>query len=351
LNRLLPNSEALPKEGAGVIHFAGNAVLVSVETSIGKVQVCNRPVFSEDVGGAAISNAVVVNVLFDHKIQLVEAQRRVGKLLRFLSIAMGRRQVVQEFLINSPDESGWVSIYESMVATVDLSAYPSHTVSPLDCLLSPAERPEEFNSVLASWVGRDPKRLSSRVQFDDSMGKGSSFGITRTVTSANMFDLLPDEDVQVAKAIPLDLAEALASAKAVIKAVPQDSPEKNSALTALGRIGGATLTAKVRFRANIVIEHLVEDFPDLDKILIRAVAARNHFVHGGLNSEEYALLAPYLPFLTEALEFTYVVSDYIECGWDVARWRATYGNGGHPFTIFRYQYKHVRNDLIRSGVI
>ena len=88
--------------------------------------------------------------------------------------------------------------------------------------------------------------------------------------------------------------------------------DRNSALSALGRIGKPSLPKKVAHRVSIVELSLGGRFPDLQFVAGVAVKCRNFFVHGSAGDIEYAKVEPLVPFLTDALEFIFAASDFID---------------------------------------
>ena len=55
-----------------------------------------------------------------------------------------------------------------------------------------------------------------------------------------------------------------------------------------------------------------------------------------------------MPFLTDALEFIFAASDFIEAGWDAQRWNADAHGWGHGFARFRDEYGMALTELRRA---
>ncbi|MFA1722710.1 HEPN domain-containing protein, partial [Xanthomonas campestris] len=86
-------------------------------------------------------------------------------------------------------------------------------------------------------------------------------------------------------------------------------------------------------------------FPNLDYLLKKAVACRNYFVHGSSESFDFNAIKDFVPFLTDALEFTFAAADLIEVGWDSSVWvKEPYGHG-HSFARFRSGYREHLEQL------
>ena len=53
---------------------------------------------------------------------------------------------------------------------------------------------------------------------------------------------------------------------------------------------------------------------------------------------DFPTIEPFVPFLTNALEFIFAASDFIDAGWDAAKWYPNAGGWGHNFARFRNEY-------------
>lgn len=76
-----------------------------------------------------------------------------------------------------------------------------------------------------------------------------------------------------------------------------------------------------------------------------AVKYRNFFVHGSSGGLDCTKLEPLLPFLTDALEFIFAASDFIDAGWDAKRWNSDVSGFGHSFARFKHNYRHSLAEL------
>ena len=115
-------------------------------------------------------------------------------------------------------------------------------------------------------------------------------------------------------------------------------PSCDSALSALGRIGKPSLPKKVAHRIGVVQSQLGAQFPDLLIVATTAVKCRNFLVHGSSGDVDYAKVERFVPFLTDALEFIFAASDFVEAGWDAQAWVSGAGGWGHSFSRFRSEY-------------
>jgi hypothetical protein len=144
-----------------------------------------------------------------------------------------------------------------------------------------------------------------------------------------MYDHLPKSALPSRPELAEDLLEAKAKAKALFKELPE-SEEKTSVLQALGRLGTLTLRRKIAHRAAIVNGRIAPKLQHLDLVVSEAVNMRNHYVHGSPLSFDREVFPGAGSFLTEALEFLFIVSDLIDAGWNVQEWYIRVTSRSHP---------------------
>lgn len=325
---------------ADIVYFAGRTELVDVETAIGRVRIYHRPIPSHPLATreAGIRNRTLVELSFDEPRLLEDALDAVLSLLRFLELMAGRPQEIDNIWIEAASEGRippldlyWT--YRPRRPTVWEGGAPH----PADILIRIVDEPDQFAAVLAAWLATDMARKDARVRFSNGFAQQRSFPIDRMVGAANMFDILPDDAFSPNGKLTDDVAFAKAAAKRIFRELPE-SPERDSMLNALGRLGKATLRSKVRARAALVSEALRAPLPELDLVTDEAVRCRNHYVHGSPGSLDYAQHGGLFTFLTGALEFIFAASDLVEAGWDIAAWRGRGGVLAHPFSRVMYEW-------------
>jgi hypothetical protein len=210
---------------------------------------------------------------------------------------------------------------------------------PHDVLIDGIRRRTEFAKVLRSWFALDEVRRDARLRFAHAFSKTNVFSEDRLIGAANMFDLLPGDAVPNKSSISEELSRAKAAACALFQALPH-SPERDSILSALGRLGTASLPRKVLHRAKIVTEAFPALKSDMELVVREAIKCRNHYVHGSEASYDYLADGDAIPFFTSVLEFVFGTSELIECGWNAA---ASTG-GSHPFAeLIRTWAPRVQN--------
>jgi Apea-like HEPN len=206
--------------------------------------------------------------------------------------------------------------------------------------LDAVERHAEFSSVLTVWLQNRSGRRVSRARYLDGLKKTNNYGYDRLVAAANMFDLLPDDAVPAAVSVDPALAKTRDECVAQFK-IHQRSIDRDSAISALGRLGKPSLPKKVEHRLAIVSAKMGMYFPDLGLITKYAIRCRNAFVHGNTSEFDLDSLEKVVPFLTETLEFVFATSDFIDSGWDASAWASRPYGAGHSFTRYRLSYRDI----------
>ena len=154
-----------------------------------------------------------------------------------------------------------------------------------------------------------------------------------------MFDILPASAVPADVTLPPELLDARVRGRELFRALP-DTPERNSVLNALGRIGKSNLKGKIRHRAEPILHALGDRFEDLLSVVDEAVDCRNHYVHGNSPSYDYASnFFETVAFFTDTLEFVFGASDLMQSGWDIRAWSLRGTSRSHCFGAYCDSYK------------
>jgi hypothetical protein len=268
-----------------------------------------------------------------------------------LALTWPRRNISERFWIAIELELDLPSDYSDSILKVYWFSPPNRSTAvderaphPADLPLNGGVQPTEFAAVLERWLAVDHERRDARVQFSDGFSNSNRYDVGRLVSSANMFDILLANAVPLHVDLPEDLRTARSEARRIFKALPQSS-ERDSVLSALGRLGTATLKHKARHRGQIVLAEAGERFPDLLLVLEEAVNCRNHYVHGSPARIDYRNhFSETVPLFNETLEFVFAASDLIEAGWRIGPWLKEGTSMSHPFGTYRVSY----NDGVRA---
>ena len=334
-----------------VLYFTGKDCIAEVSTGIGRVSVHHRPRFSSGgPSGVYLKNRIVVSIEPEQPVTFREAVGRMYEVACFLSVAAGRAQGIDHIHVSTTevieDIPQALTVYPSFRwKASDKSEY--HKPHPGDVPLDPIQNRTEFDAVLVNWIGRHNDWRVARFQYLNCMRKASKYDTERLVAAANMFDILPTHAVPLATELTSELAATRDACTEMLRTHPRGI-DRDSALSALGRLGKPSLPKKVAYRVSIVESKLSKEFPDLQFVGSVAVKCRNYFVHGSSGDIEYQMVESFLPFLTDALEFIFAASDFIESGWDAQRWASNGFGWGHSFARFRGEYDVALTELRRA---
>ena len=320
-------------------YFTGQLNVIEVATVLGKVVVGHRPQFSMGgPRGASIRGRMQAELVFDTPVDFDTAYGRANDLLCFFSMASGRRQATKRMKIMLATKS--IEGHPQVLTVISslafrASKHDEHKPHPSDVPLDPVCKRAEFEAVLIHWAARHGDWRAARGRYVGCLSKENKYGVDRLVAAANMFDILPND----AGLPPSDLEPSMISARDACMEMLRKEPvsvDRNSALSSLGRIGKPSLPKKVTHRAALVEAQFGEKFKDLQFVCTVAVKVRNFFVHGSSGDINMSKVEPFIAFLTNALEFVFGASDFIEAGWDATRWEG--GGWGHNFARFKGEY-------------
>jgi hypothetical protein len=323
-----------------ILYFTGKREIFSADTVLGKVSATHNP--TQSLGGPSgvrLDNTVLVNIAFKEMVTFEEAILRTLDLLRFLELVVGRPQNLLDLRLRKESNLGqpvFLRVYWSMPPKREPSN-EQEKPHPADVLLDAVRQPEAFSNVIASWLTRQQSWRDARLRFHESFTRQRYYPIERLIGSANMFDILPTP------AVPqdVDLSNEMKAAKEecgkLFRQLPA-SPERDSVLGVLGRVGKTNLKRKIRHRAQAVLNVLGGRFPELLTVTDEAVNCRNHYVHGSAPPFNYSENLDARIFFTDTLEFVFAASDLIEAGWDIKAWSEIATSMSHPFGRYRVGY-------------
>jgi hypothetical protein len=323
-----------------ILYFTGQRQLLSVDTVLGTVSVSHNP--SSTFGGpegVAIWNRISVSVALRELLTFEHALARLHPLLRFFHLVIGRPQNLLSVALrmNGDADASPLEVYWSSPPKRD-DTHDVRKPHPADVLVRPIEQPSVFCDLLRDWLARDDHWQDARERFSTCFANQNVFDIDRLIGSSNMFDILPASAVPADVTLAPELLDAKRKGRDLFRALP-DSPERNSVLNALGRVGKSTLKGKIRRRAEPILNALGDQFDDLQSVLDEAVDCRNHYVHGNAPSYDYASnFFETVAFYTDSLEFVFGTSDLMQSGWDMCAWSRRVGQS-HRFGAYCDSYK------------
>lgn len=322
-----------------IAYFTGNNEIFRINTVLGEISAHHN--ISGNMGGpdgVKIDNAISVSISPEQPINFRNSTDLVLILLRFFDLVIGRKQILNDFKIRIGGDSVAVEPLRVNWSHGPTRSQESEQPHPGDVLTNPITRSSEFSEVLTKWLTIDADRKDARNRFSTCFALGNRYTIDRLIGAANMFDILPVSASPKDVKLSTELLKATAQCKSIFGGLSQ-SPERDSILSVLGRLGKSSLKHKVRFRAQYIIDQASERFPDLIRVLDEAVNCRNHYVHGSKSKINFTNNFDLVIFFTTTLEFVFAASELIECGWDINAWCRNGTTMSHPFGAYCVNYK------------
>lgn len=272
--------------------------------------------------GIGFKNEVTANIEFAEPKTLSATIRSLYTLHGLFELSLGRRQPYRwiELELTHRMKVDHHDVYQTARLYWSLSNERVNDDSkphPVDILLAPDRRPDEFTKVVAGWMDSAATMGDPRERFATAFF--GPYGINRIVGAANMFDLLPESYAPKKQEPEAALTAAVEQCRKIFKVLP-DSFAKQSVLSALGRVGIASLRDRVYSRADKIMVTVGDKLPGLYLPCNHAILARNHYVHGSEASFDYQEHFTEFEFITDTLEFIFATSDLLDLGWDLKGW-------------------------------
>ncbi len=347
IRRDLPAKHSSLGSDPEIYYFTGKDEIFTAQIESQKVSASHRPALSyPTTKGIRIDNKVWLEIGFQESASIVDALNFAHRTTAFMELVIGRPQSLVEVTADACDADGedFLEVYCCMEVSSESKSDDPH---PADNLMHAARNPEHFAGVLRQWLECDRNHRQSRVQFGTVFAKQHDYDTDKLVAAANMFDTLPDSVFPERPKLDKALLCAKKSARALFKALPA-TPERDSILNALGRVGSNTLKRKIGYRVDIVARELGEKLPRLDEVSAAAVDCRNHLVHGTPTKIDYVSDFELFAFLTDSLVFVYGAADLIDSGWNAKNWSSSPSSGSHPFSDYLANYGHRINYFERA---
>ena len=337
--------------GAQVKYFTGKkALFPATDTVLGTISGLRNTWLTDSGGEQPDLDSPFIKIDFhEHPVTLEEAFEKMRMVRQFFTWMTGfapRWSGVS--LVTSTDERHRVLVH-SPVEWDETQDHKSPTQAQRPMLISPSWKPEKFSEVLAEWLRRNdcPKRGVANTTFFASMpGMYSQTPPVELRQAADAFDMLPAEDKPECRTISDPLQDILKATKDQIDHYQSD-PAYHVISTRLGMIAKQHVSLKdtAKHRADIVIDHLGNDkLPRLKELIEAAVNCRNYYTHnskpskGGVDFTSLNTAA----LLAETLQFTYAISELVQCGIDVSVLRdRTLVASTHRFGHYLYRVHHV----------
>ena len=306
---------------------------------IGKVSANNLVTVSMGgPDGADMKNRIRFLVRFDTPVTVRELHSRIGKILQFLDLVIGRSQ-------NLLDTKAYFQDEEFLQhQDVHFTMRPSYERPPRsqkllasDVLINTLDGTESICQVMSAWLDKDRNRSCelARSVFFTCWRKGRSFMPDRLAAAANAFDFLPSDQLP-REPIEEGLEPLLKDFRKAVRKLPTSSIQREKTLNVIGQISAPRLKERIQHRAKVVTAAIGDKLPEIDDVLRAAVDCRNFIVHGPSSNRARDIRTERIArrssiFLTKSLEFIFGVSDLVDAGWDLLEWSRKDRGFRHPF--------------------
>lgn len=327
---------------------AGGGEIFSVDTVIGNVSAINRVEIKRgNSDGAQIKNRVRFVIRFDTPVTVRQMHSRLGAILQFLDLVIGRPQNLLEIKANLTGGGLFHDhdVHFTMQPSYERSAR-SQKLYASNVLINTLNDTEAICQVMSAWLDKNRSRPYelARSVFYACWRKGRSFRPDRLAAAANAFDFLPSDQLPK-EPIEKELEPLIKNFRqAVLGLDPSIQRENVLNATACARISAPRLKDKIRYRAKVVTAVIEEKLPEFERVIGAAVDCRNFIVHGPSSDDhnrnarmERIARRPSI-FLTKTLEFIFGVSDLVDAGWDLLDWTQKDRGFGHPFHEYLRSY-------------
>ena len=328
-----------------VLYFSGEPEIFSCDLGCGTLSAYHT--YEQGMGGPNgvwLKNKVKLSLQFGRAESFTQALILSYRVSEFLGAVMGRPQSVEDIYVlpSKGVDQVPLQVLSSLPVRYETEAGVI-SPGPRDALLDGVDRPEEMAAVLGYWLDSHDAMSSARARFWDSFEKQNHFDADRIIAAANLFDVIPASHYPKKFDLSGDFEDAVKKAKALFKPLP-DTPERHALLIALRNASTPNLKSKIKFWAKDLIDQHGSQYPDLEFVIDCAVNCRNFFVHGGKPEMDYvnADSIRTVAFLTRALEFCYILPEFLKAGW---QWR---GVDNHPFGEFTLHYPQDLERLKRA---
>jgi hypothetical protein len=295
---------------------------------------------SSSLGGQSIRSMIstAFNVELKKQIQIKEVISICWDLLTFIKFISGHEDEISNLhiCVESDDQDEYFDVIISSEAE---PTFENH----FDGLLNIYMDKCVISNILNNWISRHDKWINARGQLCLSY-PSNKYSIDRLTKSANVFDLIPSSSDKIE--LNADIKSAKDQAKALFNSLP-DSHEKQSIINALSRLGTKTLKHKIKERIDIIENNSSLRLNNIRFVSDHCVDCRNYYVHGGKSKINYNIEYEIIPFFIDTLDFIFVVSDFIECGWNIDEWLSQHMTNNKVSNYITF-YEHNLNKLMQA---
>lgn len=334
-------TEGFSKEGLPFLaYYNGDIYNFKQETEIGTISAVNLISTPNQLDSfhVAIHNNIAINIDFHSPLTIDEALQKANSVSFFLRCIGGKGLYFKDIkLTKAADDHSNFEVHRDSFNWGVCSNKNSST----DALLDVSQ--ENFSKIIKNWFDTDEK-FKSRMSFFSTYFS-EVYNSERLICASTMFEILPWEPPQETLVEDKDkelLSELITHINSNFSGTPDIKRKLCNKAKELRRNkkNKLSLIEKIFKRLDLISTKLPErnlSHKDLKNIVRIAVDARVYFVHGTTrNRIATNLIFKYQPLLINTLEYIYLFSELLECGWNEER-----GNNRFPHHPFYVKEKEI----------
>jgi hypothetical protein len=313
------------EEGAMAWFWTGKTMLAKIDTDYGNITFQQYPSTSFSyTQGIHVDQKICMNLNFNESSSLEKVLQHCWSPLNFLKLVLGKDVEISNIKLHlqkEPSEDHAIPL-ELYICNADQFKPWFKNKKPDfgDLLLQPGIDISSFQKVVCCWL-KDYNNISkSYFHLINNTIKTKIYSPERLITSATMFDILNAPYIDTTpEEVEADLEDLINEFRNNVKAL-KESPKRESVLNqvSLKRLQAPTLKSKVKQRLEVITKtNALPIKTDLRIVVDEAINLRNYYVHGSYSGKiTLEECSNHAIFLTNTLEFIFIVSHFIECGWN-----------------------------------
>ena len=324
-----------------IYYCDGRAEVISCNTNYGRVSV--RPYDVTTLPYIDVEFVIEPNL----GANLSNVESAIECVTRFFWLITGSRQYAEKIRIGVREsEDGATRNLDAHFLLQEAPMFtPDAAQETINLLIDPIKDRATFEKCLSAWSNlTEIKRAACDVmlsQFNEPIH--FPFRIARDAVAYEWFDNSSEDASNRSDNESARLKKEIVKfANERIKGEFDDTEERHFVLTNLGEIPERrTLRDKINSRLCIIRKHLPEEIKDnIDGVVDKAVKARNEYIH----EQSYVLSeqsASCYTYMANSLEFIFLSSVLVDCGWEMKRWVKSLNTLLHPFSSYIAHYSQL----------
>ena len=236
-----------------VLYYADNFHIVKVVTDECEIEVSNYTTSGPgSARGVKIDNQIKLKISLKSPMAFDAMINFLIRIHSFFELCIGKRQEYGPIKLNTKSsDSAYPDLELHWSHANERTTNSKRITYPADVLTNFVGKKEEFSILLRNWLKSSKDMAPARNRFGSSF-YAESYGPDRVIGAANMFDLLPFEKAPVTRELDPRTQELVKECKIRFKKIPEGFA-REEVLSALGRVGKASLKDKISHRVDILI--------------------------------------------------------------------------------------------------